>query len=323
MDNTFKIYKDFDIINDPISSFLRCSLVGDYYNPPVDYGVLTESIKMNAHHESALEAKTNILSSCFKPTKFLDTNEFQKFISDYFVFGNAYFVPVRNKLGGVMQFDHRMANNIRKKKDGSYIFRLNTEVGQDITEIKEIIHFKAYDPTQNIYGVPKYLGALLDIVLNHSATIFRYRYYKNGSHAGFILSINGEMTDDDLKAINDQLKNSKGVNNFSNMMIHMPKGDKNAVNLIPISEIATKDEFVNIKNVTRDDILAAHRMPPELLSIMPTNTGGFGNVKDRATVYYYNEMLPIINRLNGINTKLGMKIFDFTEYALIKSDSDK
>ena len=31
--------------------------------------------------------------------------------------------------------------------------------------------------------------------------------------------------------------------------------------------------FLNIKDVTRDDILAAHRVPPQLLGVVPKNTG--------------------------------------------------
>lgn len=36
-------------------------------------------------------------------------------------------------------------------------------------------------------SIPEYLSALNATWLNESATLFRQRYYKNGSHAGFIL----------------------------------------------------------------------------------------------------------------------------------------
>lgn len=43
-----------------------------------------------------------------------------------------------------------------------------------------------------------------------------------------------------------------------------------------------KDEFLNIKNVSRDDMLAAHRVPPQMMGIIPQNTGGFGDVEKAA-----------------------------------------
>lgn len=36
---------------------------------------------------------------------------------------------------------------------------------------------------------------------------------------------------------------------------------KDGIQIIPLSEVAAKDEFLNIKNVSRDDMMAAHRVP--------------------------------------------------------------
>lgn len=43
-----------------------------------------------------------------------------------------------------------------------------------------------------------------------------------------------------------------------------------------LHEVATKDDFFNIKNASRDDLLSAHRVPPQMMGIIPNNTGGFG-----------------------------------------------
>ena len=63
--------------------------------------------------------------------------------------------------------------------------------------------------------------------------------------------------------------------------MYSPNGKKDGIQIIPLSEVAAKDEFLNIKNVSRDDMLAAHRVPPQLMGIIPTNTGGFGDVEKR------------------------------------------
>jgi capsid portal protein len=38
---------------------------------------------------------------------------------------------------------------------------------------------------------------------------------------------------------------------------------------MPFSQVAAKDEFTGIKDATRDDLLAAHRVPPVLMGVMP------------------------------------------------------
>jgi capsid portal protein len=65
----------------------------------------------------------------------------------------------------------------------------------------------------------------------------------------------------DVDALREALKSSKGPGNFRNLFMHAPNGKKDGMQIIPVSEVAAKDEFFNIKNVTRDDLLAAHRMP--------------------------------------------------------------
>ena len=52
-----------------------------------------------------------------------------------------------------------------------------------------------------------------------------------------------------------------------------------------MSEVTAKDAFFNIKNVTRDDLLAAHRVPPQLMGIVLSNTGGFGAADTAAEVF--------------------------------------
>ena len=68
------------------------------------------------------------------------------------------------------------------------------------------------------------------------------------------------------------------------------------VQVIPVSEVAAKDDFLSIKNVSRDDLLAAHRVPPQLMGIIPNNTGGFGDVEKAAKVFTRNELEPLMNR---------------------------
>lgn len=67
---------------------------------------------------------------------------------------------------------------------------------------------------------------------------------------------------EDVNNIRQPMKSSKGPGNFGNLFMYSPNGKKDAIQIIPLSEVAEKDEFLNIKNVSRDDMIAAHRVPP-------------------------------------------------------------
>ncbi|MED5681956.1 capsid portal protein, partial [Enterobacter hormaechei] len=79
------------------------------------------------------------------------------------------------------------------------------------------------DINQEVYGLPEYLGALHAAWLNESATLFRRRYYENDSHAGFILYMtDAAQKQEDVDALREALKISKGPGNFRNLFMYAP-----------------------------------------------------------------------------------------------------
>jgi len=119
-------------------------------------------------------------------------------------------------------------------------------------------------------------------LLNESATLFRRKYYTNGSHAGFILYLSdAQISQTDTTQLRQALSSASGLGNSRNLFVHGPNGRKGGLQLIPISDVAAKDEFTGIKRVTRDDMLAALRISPQLLGIVPQNAGGFGSIRDQ------------------------------------------
>ncbi|HVK95330.1 MAG TPA: capsid portal protein, partial [Noviherbaspirillum sp.] len=67
---------------------------------------------------------------------------------------------------------------------------------------------------------------------------------------------------------------------------------------------------------TRDDVLAAHRVPPQLLGLLPNNNGGFGAVEPAARVFARNELEPLQARFQEVNDWLGEEVIVFEKYEL-------
>ncbi|MEQ5732016.1 capsid portal protein, partial [Providencia alcalifaciens] len=80
------------------------------------------------------------------------------------------------------------------------------------------------------------------------------------------------------------------------------------------------DEFLNIKNVSRDDMLAAHRVPPQIMGIIPENVGGFGDVEKAAKVFVRNELMPLQSKMMQLNDWFGGEIIQFDKYSLDLDD---
>ena len=186
-----------------------------------------------------------------------------------------------------------------------------------------MFHLREHDINQEIYGLPEYLATLQSAWLNESATLFRRKYYNNGSHAGFILYISDPaQQQEDVDAMRDALRQAKGPGNFRNMFLYSPNGKKDGIQVIPISEVSAKDDFLNIKNVSRDDVLAAHRVPPQLMGIVPGNTGGFGAVRPAAEVFARNEIEPLQTRFMELNDWLGEEVVRFVPYVVANANQE-
>jgi PBSX family phage portal protein len=193
---------------------------------------------------------------------------------------------------------------MRRKVGGGFAMLLPK--GQQLHfDDDQIEHVMDYDVEQDIYGVPDYLGGMHALLLNESATLFRRRYYNNGAHAGFIFYTNDpDLSEKDEQALKRQIGASKGVGNFRSLFVNIPNGSDKAIQIIPVGDIATKDEFERIKNITRNDVIAAWRMNPALAGVMPENVGGFGDIEKIDRVYTNNEIRPISQLFLQVNGSL-------------------
>ncbi len=157
------------------------------------------------------------------------------------------------------------------------------------------------------------------MLLHHRlmSTLFRRKYYNNGSHAGFILYMTDAAQNEDFVGdLRNAMKNSKGPGNFRNLFMYAPGGKKDGIQLIPISEVAAKDDFAAIKNISRDDLLTALRIPPQLLGIVPQNAGGFGSLREASEVWAMNELEPMQARLAHLNDWVGEEVIKFRPFEL-------
>lgn len=300
-----------------ILSYVECWSNGKWFEPPVSWSGLAKSFRAGTHHSSALYFKRNILSSTFIPHKWLTRESFERFALDFLTFGNAYLERRNSRLNKPLEMVPALAKYVRRATDMKRYFFINGWQQEHEFEAGSVFHLMEPDINQEVYGLPEYLGALHAAWLNESATLFRRRYYENGSHAGFILYMtDAAQKESDVDALRKALKESKGPGNFRNLFMYAPNGKKDGIQLIPVSEVTAKDEFFNIKNVTRDDMLAAHRVPPQLLGVVPSNTGGFGAADTAAKVFGRNEVEPLQARFLALNHWLGEEVIAFKPYTI-------
>ncbi len=265
---------------------------------------LAKLLKANAHHGAIPPFKRNLILREFIPSAGFSTQTMSRAALDYVVFGETYLLRKTNAFGQVLELQHLPAINMRVKLDGGFRMLLRDGKYEDFDQ-DEIEHIYNYDVEQEIYGVPDYLGGLQALLLNEAATLFRRRYYSNGAHVGYIFYSNDpNMSQEDEDHLQAQIAGAKGVGNFRSMFVNIPGGSEKAIQIIPVGDFQAKDELEKVKNITRNDVIAAWRMNPALAGIIPENVAGFGDIVKIDQVYTNNEIRPICQLFNQVNDTL-------------------
>jgi len=266
-----------------ILDYLECWSNGRWYEPPLSMEGLAKAVGSSVYLQSGLKFKRNMLAKTFIPHRLLSRATFEQFSLDWLTFGSAYLEQPRSRLGTRMPLQAPLAKYMRRGTDLETFYQVRSWKDEHEFEKGSVIQLREADINQEIYGVPEWFCALQSALLNESATLFRRKYYNNGSHAGFILY----MT--------DAAQNEEDID-------------------------AAKDEFGSIKNISRDDQLAGLRVYPQLMGVVPQNAGGFGSISDAAAVWASLELEPMQARLQQVNELLGDEVISFNRFEVVKSN---
>ncbi len=284
----------------------------NHYTQPIDRLALAQLVNMNGQHGGVLYARHNMVAADYQGGG-LSHEQLKAAVFDYLVFGDVAILKVRNGWGDVVALQPLPSLYLRIRKDGSFVI---LHKGEPLVYApEEVIFLKQYDPQQQVYGLPDYIGGIHAALLNSEATIFRRRYYHNGAHTGGIIYTNDPNLSTEVEdEITQSLEHSKGIGNFNTLFVHIPHGDPEGIKFIPIGDISAKDEFANIKNISAQDVLTAHRYPAGLAGIIPSNAAGLGDPEKARETYRKDEIIPLQRMLmEAINSDR-----DVPEYLHVK-----
>lgn len=267
-----------------------------YWEPPVDRDLLAGLTRRNAQHCGIVYARARMAAARYEGGG-MTTEQVEAAFLNLVQFGDVALLKIRNGFKQVVRLFPLPSYRTRVAGDGgAVVLQRNNELKK--YKARDIVWVRSYDPVQQIYGLPDYLGALQSALLNEDATLFRRKYFSNGAHMGFIMYATDSNLDPDVEEdIKAKIQDSKGVGNFKSLFVNIPNGKEKGLQIIPVGNFESKDEFMNVKNVSAQDVLNAHRFPPGLSGIIPVNTSGLGDPEKTERVYFKSETKPMIKKL--------------------------
>lgn len=77
--------------------------------------------------------------------------------------------------------------------------------------------------------------------------------------------------------------------------------------LVPVGQLDAKDEFSKMKNITTGDILSAHRIPLDLMSIIREGFTPVADLSKDDKTFHKNKSKPIAEILLELNDFAGFR----------------
>ena len=263
---------------------------------------------------------TNFLESDNEDGDFCE-DVLYKFATDYEALGNAYLEVDRSKDGKLAGLYHLPGYTIHKsakhpgywqiRSEKRKYFKLFGDDEDNFTNnqqaVNEIIHLKSYFLRSDFYGMPDFLPSLSAAVLDALAANFNMDFFENSAIPAMALIIEGgklgEKAQETVKRFFEgQIKGSK---NF-HRTLYMPV-DREGVKarFEKLMTEVKEASFMNLRNANRDEIVAAHGVPPRLVGIVSSGQLG-GSSEAFAQMKMFKELIiePRQRRIERLLTRL-------------------
>lgn len=197
---------------------------------------------------------------------FTRTTLFERLQADLELFGNHYWLIVKNGKGIPFAIYPLLSNQIRPVADATTYIKFYEYYMDGKTykiPAEDIVHFKNYSPNSFISGVSTLEAARLAVDNDESAKVYSNQFFKNGAVPGIILEYPGTLTADTQKQMRMQ---------WDEQYAGFQKAYKTAVAAggLKIHQMDIKQsdmQLIEQRRFSRDEIFAIFGVPPTIAGI--------------------------------------------------------
>lgn len=266
---------------------------GEYYVPPISFLGLSTLTRVNPHHGTLAAFKANLLVKYMQHNDAITRSDLRNAATDKELIGNTFLQKINNKTGRSIAFQHLPAINMRRMVNDALYCHLLPETHAILPfNDGEVVHGMEYEPIQQIYGIPYWIGAAQSILLSEDVRIFPRLFFKNGGSTGDLLVTSG-LSSPNQDIIDYKIGSTKGKGRFKRVIVQLPTGDiDQTIKSIPYSTGSEKIDFSGLANMTKSDILESRRIPPELAGMMPSYVGS-RDIEKLSAIFHENEIIPM------------------------------
>ena len=306
------------------------SIPGEGYLPPIDFEIFQQTYEQTSWVRAAVgvickavtargyglvpsrpnpdpknaELLAEFFSACNPNDTFLEILD--DVTRDVYVFGNAFLEIVRGADGKPRELWNLDATTMRVQADdhggikGYIQVPLFSTVQADRVSFaaNEVVHFRLGSRGATLYGLSPLASLILPISCDRFAMVYNRAFFVNGAkiRGAFIMkNATTEQIERNREYLHARAKSPE--NAHSDLVL---EGD------IEFKQIGVnqKDmEFLQLREFTRNEILAVYGVPPSKVSIIETGNIGAGTGEHQTQTFYEETIMPFQMRVAEKITK--------------------
>jgi PBSX family phage portal protein len=229
--------------------------------------------------------------------------------TDYESIGNGYLEVVPDGKGKPAELVHLPATEMWMRLDGlGYVqqkageyahfrdFWLDRERYEGLKEdplasadVTGVIHFCRYSSMSPYYGIPSILPAWPALVLMTLISEYNLTFFSNNAIPDYAVILEGEPDDKAEDVIRDYFRRHIKGQAHKTLVLSTPEGSKIRFEKLTDSN-AREGSFRLLRSDCRDEICAAHGVPPQKVGIVETGKLG-GNLASEQIEEYKNSIV--------------------------------
>jgi hypothetical protein len=232
---------------------------------------------------------------------------FKKAGNDYITFGNAWIQSV--KVQGRTNYYHIDATKVRIKKDrsaiivsdywreignGTYTSKPHVEISLNPKKSTHAIQLMRHSPEYNFYGLPDYIGALNWIDVEYRIPKFNLDRFDNGFFPSALIQMFGAPPEGTTakQYVKSMVSNFTGEANNSKIVAEMLDSPEQAAKITTFDS-EKQGEFEKLAEMSKVNIITAHRIPPVLAMIETAGKlGGNQQISESHNLFMNSVIIP-------------------------------
>lgn len=241
--------------------------------------------------------------------------------------GNAYLEVARSRKGQIGELYHVHAQTVfaevRNNRLAGYVQETDGSVPFAAFGARdgrnELFAFRRYTPLSTWYGLPEWVAALEALRLDQEKKSFYAAFFRNYAVPSLAVVLTGAEFDEETeKTIREGFKQVKGMDNAHKTMLLSVPFENSKIEFQRLTAELKDMPFDKLSAATREEILAAHGVPPRLVGIVTAGQLGGGSemegqmlsfieMKVRPRMKYLENRINLLLRDSGLPEEFRLK----------------